>query len=140
MEEQKLVFKLSSHRKLWTAMPEYILKIVRDGKEAINMSQVVSLARSRALTDLFPTEGYVVYDCFACQYTKLYGELYLEDADEKCCKYCPLDWGNGIKCGYRGNFLYLLEHLDLKRLNEKRVRNLCKKISEIPAKEGVDFQ
>ena len=140
MSENKLVFKLEKHRKLWEVMPDYILKIIRESKENLDMTGVINLARHRALTDLFPEEGYVVYDCFACQYTKLYGELFLEEVDEKNCHYCPLDWKNGLKCGYRGNLLNLLEHMDTKKLNETRLRNLCKKITELPVIKGIETE
>ena len=32
MEEKNLAFKLSKHRTLWDAMPDYILKIVESRK------------------------------------------------------------------------------------------------------------
>ena len=93
-----------------------------------------------AIREMFWDEGYVVYDCFACQYTKLYAESFLDEVDEKNCKYCPLDWPNGIKCGNRGNLLYLLEHMNSQKLNETRLRNLCKKISGLPVIEGVETE
>ena len=140
MNENKLVFKLSKHKKLWEVMPDYILKTIKETKEELTMTAVINLARHKALTDLFPEEGYVVYDCFACQYTKIYGELFLEEADEKNCHCCPLDWKDGKKCGYRGNLLYLLERMDPKKLNETRLRNLCKKITELPVIEGIETE
>ena len=135
-----LKFKLKNHQKLWNVMPDYILKIINESKEDINMTTVINQAKRRAMTELFPEEGYVVYDCFACQYTRSYGELYLKEADEKNCHYCPLDWKDGVKCGYRGNLLYLLERMDPKKLNETRLRNLCKKITELPVKEGIETE
>lgn len=140
MSENKIVFKQNKHRKLWEVMPDYILKIIRESKAGPDMVSVINLAKRKAITDLFPEEGYVVYDCFACQYTKIYGELFLEEADEKNCHYCPLDWKDGIKCGYRGNLLYLLERMDPKKLNENRLRNLCKKITELPVREGIETE
>ena len=82
MNENKIVFKLNKHKKLWEVMPDYILKIVRESNGEGNMGGFVSLAKHRALVDLFPKEGYVVYDCFACQFTKNYEELYLDEVDE----------------------------------------------------------
>ena len=70
MNENKIVFKLNKHKRLWEVMPDYILKIVRESNGEGNMGGFVSLAKHRALVDLFPKEGYVVYDCFACQFTK----------------------------------------------------------------------
>ena len=140
MSENKLAFKLDKHKKLWDVMPDYILKIISESKGALDMTSVINQAKHRALTDLFPEEGYVVYDCFACQYTRSYGELYLEEADEKNCHYCPLVWKDGLKCGFRGNLLYLLEHMDPKKLNETRLRNLCKKITELPVAEGIETE
>jgi hypothetical protein len=140
MNENKIVFKLNKHKKLWEVMPDYILKIVRESNGEGNMGEFVSLAKHRALVDLFPKEGYVVYDCFACQFTKNYEELYLDEVDEKCCKYCPLDWKDGIQCGFRGNPLYVLEHLNPKKLVEERVRSLCKKISETPVKGDIETE
>ena len=140
MSENKLAFKQTKHQKLWTVMPDYILRIIRESKAEPNMVSVINLSKHRALTELFPEEGYIVYDCFACQYTKIYGELFLEEADEKNCKYCPLVWKDGLKCGHRGNLLYLLERMDVKKLNESRLRNLCKKITELPVKEGIETE
>ena len=139
MEEKKLAFQLSKHRMLWDAMPDYILKIVESEKPG-HMWWVVNDAKHEAMKDLFPEEGYVVYNCFACQYTKLYAELFLEEVDEKNCKYCPLDWKDGILCGFRGNPVYLLEMLKPDKLVESRVRRLCKKISETPVKEGIETE
>ena len=93
MNENKIVFKLNKHKKLWEVMPDYILKIVRESNGEGNMGGFVSLAKHRALVDLFPKEGYalvdlfpkegyVVYDCFACQFTKNYEELFLDEVDE----------------------------------------------------------
>ena len=140
MSENKLVFKQDKHRKLWEVVPDYVLKIIRESKEELSMTEIINLARHRALTHLFPEEGYVVYDCFACHYTKIYGELFLEEADEKNCHYCPLDWKDGAKCGYRGNLLNLLERMNPKKLNESRLRNLCKKIAELPVREGIETE
>ena len=140
MSENKLAFQLGKHKKLWDAMPDYILKIIRENEYAGDMISIINLAKRRAVTELFPEEGYVVYDCFACQYTKRYGELYLEEVDEKNCQYCPLVWKDGLKCGYRGNLLYLLERMDPKKLNETRLRNLCKKITELPVAEGIETE
>ena len=121
-------------------MPDYILKTISESEGALNMTTVINQAKRRAVTELFPEEGYVVYDCFACHYTKLYGELYLEEADEKNCRYCPLEWNGGLKCGFRGNLLYLLERMDPKKLNETRLRNICKKITELPVAEGIETE
>ena len=140
MGDNKLTFKLSKHKKLWEVMPDYILKTIRESKGTPAMTIVINHAKRMAMTDLLPNEGYVVYDCFACQYTKIYGELFLEEADEKNCKYCPLKWKDGLKCGFRGNLLYLVEHMDPKKLNETRLRNLCKKITELPVEEGIETE
>ena len=115
MNENKIVFKLNKHKRLWEVMPDYILKIVRESNGEGDMGGFVSLAKHRALVDLFPKEGYVV-------------------------KYCPLDWKDGIQCGFRGNPLYVLEHLNPKKLVEKRVRSLCKRISETPVKGDIDTE
>ena len=140
MSENKLAFKLAKHKKLWDVMPDYILKIIGETKGTLGMTSVINQAKHKALTDLFPEEGYVVYDCFACQYTRSYGELYLEEADEKNCHYCPLEWKDGLKCGFRGNLLYLLERMNPNKLNETRLRNLCKKITELPVAEGIETE
>ena len=140
MTEKKLIFKFSKHRKLWAAMPEYILQEAKTAKREESMQNIVCRAKIRAFLDLFPYELYASCQCFACQYTKMYGELYLAEADEKNCHYCPLDWKDGVKCGYRGNLLYLLERMDPKKLNETRLRNLCKKITELPVKEGIETE
>ena len=140
MSENKLAFQLGKHKKLWDAMPDYILKIISENEYAGDMISIINLAKHRAVKELFPEEGYVVYDCFACQYTKRYGELYLEEVDEKNCHYCPLEWKDGLKCGYRGNLLYLLEHMNPNKLNETRLRNICKKITELPVAEGIETE
>ena len=139
MSENKPVFKLSKHRELWNAVPDYVLKILRESGRG-GMVFVLNEAKHKAVTELFPEEGYVVYDCFACQYTRIYGELLLDEADEKNCEYCPLAWKDGIKCGYRGNPLSLLERMDPQKLNETRLRNICKKIAELPVIEGVETE
>ena len=54
MNENKIVFKLNKHKKLWEVMPDYILKIVRESNGEGNMGGFVSLAKHRALVDLFP--------------------------------------------------------------------------------------
>ncbi len=69
-------------------MPDYILKIIRESNDAPAMTTIINVAKHKALTELFPDEGYVVYDCFACQYTKNYGELFLDEVDEKNCHSC----------------------------------------------------
>ena len=66
-------------------MPDYILRIIRESNDAPAMTTIINVAKHKALTELFLDEGYVVYDCFACQYTKNYGELFLDEADEKNC-------------------------------------------------------
>ena len=66
-------------------MPDYILRIIRESNDAPAMTTIINVAKHKALTELFLDEGYVVYDCFACQYTKNYGELFLDEVDEKNC-------------------------------------------------------
>ena len=137
MTEKKLIFKLSKHRKLWTAMPEYILQEVKTAKPEESMQIIVFRAKFRAFLELFPGEAYTSYQCFACQYTKEYTELYCWSVRENACDVCPLDWGTKRPCWS----YYELESLPfLGGVDEEYMRYLCSCICNLPVKAGVEIE
>ena len=132
-----MIFKLSKHRKLWAAMPEYILQEAKTAKHEESMQTIVCRAKIRAFLELFPGEPYVSYECFACQYTKEYTELYCWTVQEKECDVCPLDWDPKPPCWY----YYKLESLlFLGSVDEEYMRYLCSCICNLPVKAGVEIE
>ena len=137
MTEKKLVFKYSKHRKLWAAMPEYILQEAKTAKHEESMQVIVCRAKIRAFLELFPYELYASYQCFACQYTKEYTELYCQVVREKDCGLCPLDWGTTPPCWFYNRLESLLF---FGSVDEEYMRYLCRCIYNLPVKAGVEIE
>lgn len=135
--EKKPVFKFSKHRKLWAAMPEYILQEAKTAKEEETMPEIVCRAKIKAFLDLFPEELYVSYECFACQYTQECMELYSREVLDKDCRYCPFDWGTQPSCWAYNRLESLLFYGSI---DEEYIRNICKCIFDLPVKDGVEIE
>ena len=132
MSNKKLIFEYSKHQKLWKAMPEYIKKVA-EMNPGIPMAHIVEGAKRKAIYELFPHEKYIANDCYACQYTKEYSELYLYEVREQNCAYCPLQQG---WCSY----YHALETLGSNKINMKLVEWYCDTIANIPVKDGVEYE
>ena len=135
--EKKLIFKFSKHRKLWAAMPEYILQEAKTANHEVSMQDIVCRAKIRAFLELFPGEPLASYECFACQYTKEYTELYCWEVRENECYYCPLDWGTTPPCWF---YKRLESLLFLGSVDEEYMRYLCRCIYNLPVKSGVEIE
>ena len=134
MGNKKLIFEYSKHQKLWKAMPEYIKKVAEMNTKRVPMAYIVEGAKRMAIYELFPHEKYIANDCYACQYTKEYNELYSSyEVREQDCAYCPLQQDG---CHY----YRALETLRSDKINMKLVERFCNLIANIPVKDGVEYE
>ena len=134
MNDKKLIFEYSKHQKLWKAMPEYIKKVAEMNQKGIPMAYIVEGAKRMAIYELFPHERYIANDCYACQYTKEYSELYSTyEIREQNCHYCPLQQD---ECKY----YRALETLNSDKINMKLVERFCDLIANIPVKDGIEYE
>ena len=133
MDKKKPIFEYSKHQKLWKAMPEYIKKVA-EMNPGVPMVYIVEGAKRKALYELFPNEKYISNDCYACQYTKEYSELYSTyEIREQDCYYCPLQQDG---CHY----YHALETLRSDKINMKLVERFCDLIANIPVKDGIEYE
>ena len=132
MDKKKPIFEYTKHQKLWKAMPEYIKKVA-GMNPGIPMAYIVEGAKRKAIYELFPHERYIANDCYACQYTKEYSELYLNNVAEQDCSNCPLQQDG---CHY----YRALETLRSDKINMKLVERFCDLIANIPVKDGIEYE